>query len=115
MKNGIEAHERLDLNSCTDEYESIWIELVNKRLKNVIIACTYRHLHNKNINEFTTYMTKCINKLNKEKKEVYVTGDFNLDLLKYETNSLIHEFYDMMTSSGFLPLILQPTRIQLND
>ena len=49
-------------------------------------------------------------KLNKGKKEVYITGDFNIDLLQYETNNKCKDFYNLVTSSGFLPLITQPTR-----
>jgi len=56
-------------------------------------------------------MRNCLNKLNKENKDVYIAGDFNIDLLKYDTNNKYQEFYNLMTSSGFLPMILQPTRI----
>ena len=41
----------------------------------------------------------------------YVTGDFNVDLLKYDTCSKHKEFLNTMTSFGFLPHILQPSRI----
>ena len=76
-----------------------------------MIGCTYRHPHNHNIEAYSDYIQKCLNKLNKEKKDVYLAGDFNIDLLQYETNNKYRLFYNLMTSSGFLPLILQPTRI----
>ena len=56
-------------------------------------------------------MNKCLSKLKKESKEVYIAGDFNIDLLKYETNTKYREFYNLMTSNGYLPLIILPTRI----
>ena len=56
-------------------------------------------------------MSNCLNKLNKENKEVFIAGDFNIDLLKYDANIKYRYFYNLMTSSGFLPQITQPTRI----
>ena len=56
-------------------------------------------------------MKNCLDKLNKENKEIYISGDFNIDLLKYDSNKKYQEFYNQMTTSGFLPQILQPTRI----
>ena len=57
------------------------------------------------------YIAKCLTKVNKKKKECYLTGDFNIDLLKYDSNNKYAEFLNTMTSFGFLPHILQPTRI----
>ena len=54
---------------------------------------------------------KCLTKINREKKECYISGDFNIDLLKYESNNTYAEFLNTLTSYGFLPHILQPTRI----
>ena len=38
-------------------------------------------------------------------------GDFNIDLLKYATESNTGEFYDLLCSHSFRPHILQPTRV----
>lgn len=38
-------------------------------------------------------------------------GDFNLDLLKYETHNGTDEFINTLGTSFFQPHILQPTRI----
>ena len=50
-------------------------------------------------------------KITKEKKECYLSGDFNIDLLKYETNNKYCDFLNNITSYGFLPYILQPIRL----
>ena len=105
------AFERDDLKICTKEFEAVWIEIKNKGHKNIIVSCIYRHHHSYNIDDFSMYLNKCLTKLNKESKEVYIAGDFNIDLLKYEINIKYREFYNLMTSNGFLPLIIQPTRI----
>ena len=40
-----------------------------------------------------------------------MAGDFNIDLLKYESNNTYAEVLNTLTSYVFLPHILQPTRI----
>ena len=47
--------ERTDLNINSMEYENTWIEIKNKRSKNIIIASIYRHLHY-NFKEFFNYL-----------------------------------------------------------
>ena len=110
-KNNHNVFERDDLKIRTKEFEAVWVEINNKGCKNTVVGCLYRHPHYNNINDFSKYINKCLIKLNKENKEVYIAGDFNIDLLKYETNTNYREFYNLMTSNGFLPLIIQPTRI----
>ena len=111
VKDNYNVIERDDLKSDNLEYEAVWIEIKTKKGKNIILGCIYRHPHNINIDDFTTYMTTCLEKLNRENKEIYISGDFNIDLLKYDTNKKYQEFYNQMTICGFLPQILQPTRI----
>ena len=50
-------------------------------------------------------------KLNKENKETYICGDFNINLLKYDEDIVVPKFYNLMTSHGFIPQITSPTRI----
>ena len=57
------------------------------------------------------YLEKCQNKLIKENKEIYLCGDFNIDLLQIETDNKYQQFYDMLCSYGFLPKIIQPTSV----
>ena len=37
-------------------------------------------------------------------------GDFNIDLLKYESHNCTNDFINSLVSHSFLPYILQPTR-----
>ena len=52
-----------------------------------------------------------MSQLTKENKEVYICGDFNFDLLNLENNHICQEFYNLLCSYGFLPKIIQPSRI----
>ena len=40
-----------------------------------------------------------------------LAGDFNIDLLKLNSNSKYQEFYDTLSEFDFLPIITLPTRI----
>ena len=42
---------------------------------------------------------------------MFVLGDFNIDLLQYESYSYTNDFFNTMISSPFLPYIHQPTRV----
>ena len=86
----------------TLEYESIWIEIQNKRSKNIVIASTYRHPHN-NFNEFFQYLEKCLSQVVKENKELYICGDVNFDSLKIDTDHYTQHFFNHLCSYGFLP------------
>ena len=109
-KTDINTVDRNDLNIVDKSFEAVWIEIKNEKRKNIVCGCLYRH-PNSDIEDFTDYLTKILAKINKENKECYISGDFNIDLLKYDTNSKYSDFLNTMTSSGFLPHILQPTRI----
>ena len=45
------------------------------------------------------------------KKSIFLCGDLNIDLLKYNDNTPTKNFVDMMFSLGLYPLIDKPTRI----
>ena len=36
-------------------------------------------------------------------------GDFNIDLLQYDSNTILNDFINSMTVHSFLPYILQPS------
>ena len=44
------------------------------------------------------YFNEVISKITDEKKVCYLAGDFNIDLLKSETNSDTKDFFDSLTS-----------------
>ena len=110
VKDDLKAFEPDDLNIIENEFEAIWIEIDIEKSKNIICGCFNRH-PNSDINDFINYISKTLAKLSKEKKECYLSGNFNIDLLKYDSSPKHRDFLNTMTSFGFLPHILQPTRI----
>ena len=70
----------------------------------------YRHPR-QNSASFLEYMDKTISKLSNENKELYICGDFNIDLLQNESNTTSLNFLNLLNCNGFLPLILHPSRV----
>ena len=60
-------------------------------------------------------MESILKKFSDENKEVYICGDFNIDLLKLEKVNNYQSYYNMLCSYGYLPLIVQPTRVVENQ
>ena len=54
------------------------------------------------LSEFNNnYFTDLLDTLSSENKTVVLLGDFNADLLKYDQNSNISDFFDLMYSFSF--------------
>ena len=57
------------------------------------------------------HLNTLLDKLSKENKQVFLLGDFNINLLNYNDHQPTNEFLDSLASNSFIPYILQPTRI----
>ena len=67
-----------------------------------------------NPTEFTdVYMSHLLQKNSKEDKTIMWMGDFNINLLKYDTNADSTAFLDSMYTISSLPYITTPTWVTL--
>ena len=112
VANHLSYKPDLDLNIYkSNEIESTFTEILNPKKSNIIIDCIYKHpsmdLNGFNIN----YLNKLLNKVPKERKSVFLPGDFNANFLNYNNHNLTNEFLDSLTSNSFFPYVLQPTRL----
>ena len=103
---------RADLSVYKErELESTFIEIVNPKRSNIIVGCLYRH-PSMILSEFNDdFLAPLLEKLSRENKSIFLTGDFNVDLLKYNHDSSTTDFLDSFSSNSLLPHIIQPTRI----
>ena len=98
------------LNALEDEFETLWIEInTGPKSKNIIVCCAYRH-PDTDARKFTVYLESILSKIDKN-KTICIMGDFNINLLNYESHSNTNEFINSMVSHHLLPHILQPTRV----
>ena len=110
VNDDYDVFERTDIKAQTDLFESVWVEIKNKQSKNIVCGCIYRH-PNQKISEFNKYLDSTLKKITDENKEVYICGDFNIDLLKIDEVKNYLEFYNLLNCYGLLPFIIQPTRV----
>ena len=93
------------------ELESFFIEAINSKVKSLIIGCIYQH-PSKNSTEFRDiYISKLLRKISKENKTIVLMGDFNIDLLKYDTNTDGATFLNSMYTKFLLRYISTPARV----
>ena len=91
--------------------ESNFIEIVNPRKPNIIVGVIYRH-PSSDLTDFNcNFLNKLLENISKERKSIFLLGDFNANLLNYNEHNQTNEFLDSLASNSFIPLILQPTRI----
>ena len=78
----------------------------------MIVGCISKH-PTLQINHFKSdFISPLLLKLQKESsKRIFLLGDFNIDLLKYELSDSINNFIDTLSSNFLLPHILLRTRI----
>ena len=92
------------------ELETIFIEIINPKGKNIIVGCIYKH-PTMNTSEFNHYfLQNLLEKLSSENKNIVLMGDFNINLLKHESQVDISEFLEYMLSNCLTPHIIKPTR-----
>ena len=74
------------------ELESTFIEITNPRKKNTLIGCIYKHPC-MSVDEFNDiYLTPLLKKITFENKNIFLTGDFNINLLNTETDEPTSSF-----------------------
>ena len=103
---------RNDLKLYKDKnLESVFIEVLSKSDKNTVIGCIYTH-PNLAIQEFmNTFLQPLLDKISYENKNVILLGDFNIDLLHYESHIQTREFLDKIYLGSLSPHITIPSRI----
>ena len=92
--------ERHDLNIVNEYIESVFVEIEKSELnldKNVIIGVLYRP-PNTVIDIFNEYLSDILDKIGHEKKFSYIMGDYNINLLNYDSHINTALFLDSLYS-----------------
>ena len=83
--------------------------------RDLVVAAIYRQPNNGNLENFLGHMENLLFQIDKPKNEIVITGDMNLDLLKYNNHQPTSKYLDIMTNHRLLPRIVRPTRIKNNS
>ena len=94
------------------ELKSVFIAIMNKgKEKNIIIGCIYKHFKLP-IEEFHyQFLSPVLEKVSFKNKDIYLLGDFNINLLNYESDRHTAHFLNDMYSNSFTSYIILQTRI----
>ena len=93
------------------ELESVFIEIIQNDSKNMAVGCIYRHSCMQ-LSEFNDEYLKLLSeKLISENKEVILLGDFNIDLLKCDSNKNVSDFLDIIYSTNIVPNFTSASRL----
>ena len=83
-----------------ESVETLSIEILNKKSRNIVITAAYRppKRNNKLSKDF------CKDFLNKQEmsnKAAFLWGHFNLNALDYDTNNVVKNFFNLVFQNGF--------------
>ena len=90
--------------------ETVFVEIVIPGRRNIVVGTVYRPPQSNQI-EFLEALQALLSKQIFKQKNCFILGDFNVNLLQYESNTLSQEFTDTLLTESFLPLITKPTRV----
>ncbi len=118
FKNGLQ-YKILDGKSIFMEsvIETIVAEVILPSSKKIVVASIYRPatphptLSQKDqYDQFLELFTNLICDLQNAYNDIYIFGDVNIDVLKYESIPAVQDYVDLLFSLGFLQIITKPTR-----
>ena len=95
--------------TSNEAFRVLWVEISFVNHKNIVCGIIYGQ-HN-SPDYFLTYLDKTIEILVSDDKDVYITGDFNIDLLKCESSQISQDFLLSLRSSYLIPTVDKATRV----
>ena len=102
-----------DPENTSGEFQFVKIKKCKGHQKTIILGNVYRS-PSTTPTKFNTYFDKILEKLNNKRysnKLIYIVGDFNQDLIKYENDTDCQNLVDSAHNNGFIQLVSRPTRI----
>ena len=104
IREDLAFNPRQDLQNIN--FEDVWVEILLPRCKPIIIGTCYKAPDNNNLTEC---LENTLNLVNPE-SDIYVLGDFNICLLKDNSNYR-KSYKDLTELHNFKQLINKPTRV----
>ena len=95
--------------TSNEAFRVLWVEISFVNHKNIVCGIIYDQHDSPDY--FLTYLDKTIEILVSDDKDVYITGDFNIDLLKCESSQISQDFLLSLRSSYLIPTVDKATRV----
>lgn len=113
VSNFFNFNKRSDLCVNQPYMESVFIEIPKvciSNKKDLIIGVLYRP-PNTDVIKFNEQLGEVLDVVKRENKDLYIMGDFNINLLEAENHPPSADFIDTLFANHIFPLISKPTRI----
>ena len=111
---GMYIDERIDYivieRCCNEAFQALFVELQLPKNANIICGVIYRQ-HN-SPERFQEYFDLTIEKLSASRKKIFIMGDFNLNLLRFQTCTHAENLVLSLQSFNLIPVIDKPTRVR---
>lgn len=104
----------LDLYKSSPLWECLPLVISSGGLtKPVTVVNIYRPPRDRNadIKSFLDEFSPCLETASRRNSDLFIAGDFNIDLLKVESRSLYASYLELMYSASLVPSITLPTRL----
>ena len=98
-------------------FESLFVEVSLSNNKKIVIGSIYRPgktpglTFTEQFTQFSDILLNILAELGNNYEQVFLYGDFNLNILDLAGNKFISEYVDTIFSHGYLQFITKPTRI----
>ena len=100
IKTCLGSVPRTDLVGDSNVYETVWFEIENSKDKNILICSAYRHPSSE-IKHFSEYFQRTLSSPSVANKHVFILGDFNINLLNYDSHTPTCDFVLVFLSIVF--------------
>ena len=99
-------------SSETVKVENLWYEITTDKQK-YSIGVIYRHPKG-NLTEFNGRFDNTLSKITSDRNinDCIITGDLNIDLIQFDTDTQSENYLNTMLRNAFMPTIILPTRIE---
>ena len=112
LKVNNKTRDYLIESSETVKVENLWYEITKDKQK-YLVGVIYRHPKG-NLTEFNEKLDNTLSKITSDRNinDCIITGDLNIDLIQFNTDTQSENYLDMMLRNAFMPTIILPTRIE---
>ena len=99
-----------DLSINCEDIESLSIEILKNQTRNIIFNVAYRPPDG-DLNVCETFFKKILSDSTTVNRTFFLAGDFNINLLDFETSKEVQSFVNLMLEFSMTSTINKPTRV----
>ena len=112
LKVNNKTRDYLIESSETVKVENLWYEITKDKQK-YSVGVIYRHPKG-NLTEFNEKLDNTLSKITSDRNinDCIITGDLNIDLIQFNTDTQSENYLNTMLRNAFMPTIILPTRIE---